>query len=68
MKDRAGNELNVDDRVLYLTPGTSTSWLRWGTVVGFTAKMVRVKDDSDNFTYRDPILRNPSSVVKPAKE
>jgi hypothetical protein len=64
MKDRAGNELEVGDHVLYLNPGTSTSWLVWGTVDSFTPKMVRLVPDKKGF-LQDTLLRDPRSVVKP---
>ncbi len=67
MKDRAGNELTIGDRVLYLKPGTSSSWLVWGTVEGFTPKKVRVKPDGTG-VLNEPVLREPRSVVKPFKE
>lgn len=63
MKDRAGNELEAGDKVLYLVPGTSTSWLEWGEVDSFTPQKVRVKDKRGVL-----ILREPRSVVKPFKE
>jgi len=65
MKDRAGNELQVGDRVLTLEPGRSSSWLSWATVVGFTDKMVRVKFDK---AILGTTVRNQASVVKPFKE
>lgn len=65
MKDRAGNELKVGDRVLYLVPGRSTSWLEWGMVESFTPKKVRIQPDKKRSWTTEPVLREPSSVVKP---
>lgn len=67
MKDRAGTELVEGDRVLYLNPGTSTSFLVWGTVVGFTPKMVRIEPEKKRI-LENTVVRLPSSVVKPFKE
>lgn len=59
MRDRAGNELAVGDRVLYLEPGRSTSRLVWGVIIRFTPEMVVFED---KFGY---LRRHPASVVKP---
>lgn len=64
MKDRAGNELNVGDRVLYLQNGTSTSWLVWGTIDSFTPKLVRIIPEKKRF-LEDTTLKEPKSVVIP---
>ena len=64
MNDRAGTQLDIGDHVLYLEPGTSTSRLVWGTVEGFTPKMVRLVPDKKGF-LQDTVLRHPSSVVFP---
>jgi hypothetical protein len=63
MKDRAGNELTVGDRVLYLVPGTSNSRLEWGTVAGFTKKMVEVEVETR--WGLETVRRMPASVVLP---
>lgn len=66
MQDRAGNELQIGDKVLFLVPGTSTSWLEWGEVVRFTPKMVEVKYTQHGREHVS--LRSNASVVKPFKE
>lgn len=63
MKDRAGNELTIGDKVLYLIPGTSSSWLGWGTVYGFTPKRVWITPWDKDVDHN--ILREPRSVVIP---
>lgn len=63
LNDRAGNELAVGEKVLFLKPGTSTSWLIWGDVLGFTPKMIRILYRERGHAYT--CLRNPESVVKP---
>lgn len=63
MKDRAGNELEPGDRVLYLEPGTSSSRLVWGTVDRFTPQMVVLQNRGGS-----QLRRHPASVVKPFKE
>lgn len=65
MKDRAGNELTIGDKVLYLVPGTSSSWLEWGEVDSFTPKKVRVSFINPYTRKRDTVLRDPRSVVIP---
>lgn len=66
MKDRAGNNLSVGDKVLYLQAGTSTSRLVWGTIDSFTPKMVVFAVQESWGTEK--IRRLPSSVVKPFRE
>lgn len=66
MKDRAGNELNIGDRVLYLEPGRSTSRLVWGTIDSFTPQMV-VFGVQKSWGL-EKVRRHPESVVKPFKE
>lgn len=73
MKDFAGNELEVGDRVICLTAGRSTSWMIWGEVIGFTPQKVRIEYVSQNYTSTDGrhvfvksvTLRDPSGVVLP---
>ena len=67
MKDRAGNELTVGDKVLYLVAGTSNSRLEWGVVDSFTPKKVRINPDRKSVLH-DTVLREPGSVVKPFRE
>lgn len=59
MRDRAGNELQIGDEVLYLEPGRSTSRLVWGVIVNFTPQMIVVKNRNNE------CRRHPSSVIKP---
>ncbi len=66
MKDRAGNELAVGDRVLYLEPGRSSSYLVWGTIDRFTAQRV-VFVVEKSWGSRDRTVP-PDRVVKPFKE
>jgi hypothetical protein len=63
VKDRAGTELSIGDRVLFLVAGTSNSRLEWGTVAGFTPKMVEIEHQS--YSGLDTVRRNPNSVVLP---
>lgn len=65
MKDRAGNELKVGDRVLFLVAGRSNSRLEWGSVAGFTRKMVEIEFNTGY--SMDTFRRHPASVVLPAK-
>lgn len=65
MKDRAGNNLIPGDSVLYLKKGTSSSYLVWGIVEGFTSKMIIIRDANK---FNEIVRRNPHTVVKPFKE
>lgn len=61
MKDRSGNHIMLGDKVLYLTAGTSTSWLVWGTVTGFTPQMVVIQPRDNG----RPVRKHPRGVVRP---
>lgn len=65
MKDRAGNELNIGDRVLYLesTANKKTSFLVWGTIDKFTEHMVVFRVDTP-WGIKDRRV-TPDRVVKP---
>lgn len=60
MKDFFGQELAAGDKVAFLKPGTSSSWLVHGVVSSFTPQRVMV-------AYRgsgEVVRRDPQSVVK----
>lgn len=63
MKDFAGNKLEVGQKVICLTAGRSTSWMIWGTVVGFTPKKVRLEIKCS--WGIDQTLREPGNLVLP---
>lgn len=66
MKDFAGNELKVGDKVVYLESGRNTTHLEWGTIDRFTPQMVvfEVERSYGTRTRRCP----PDRIVKPFKE
>lgn len=61
MKDFAGNELEMGDRVIVMTTGLNFNWAR---ITGLTPKMVRLKFIQDNgFEY--DTTRWPHHVILP---
>jgi hypothetical protein len=67
MKDFAGNELEVGQKVICLTAGRSTSWMIWGTVVGFTPQKVKleIKPSWVSSGQTELVRRDPKNVVIP---
>lgn len=72
MKDFAGNELEIGQKVICLKAGSSTSWMVWGEVIGFTPQKVRINarrtvtySDNSVRVYDNISLREPKNVVIP---
>jgi len=61
--DFIGQEINVDDRVISYQSGYTG--LKWGKVVSFTPKMVRVSFDKD---YLSSTLRPADGLVVVSEE
>ena len=60
MKDFVGNQLSVGDKVAFL--GTGYRHMLLGTVIGFTAKMIRIEHFPGIGT--ESLLREPGYVSK----
>lgn len=65
MKDFAGNELEIGDKVIVLTTGRRVvPHMIWAVVVGFTPQKVRVHIQRPN-GFSEITVRDPAYVVLP---
>lgn len=71
-KDKMGHELNIGDRIVYLRPRYHQ--LMWGTINGFTGKMVQIERDRpilgvgfDDTRAFDEVLLDTHGWQKPDK-
>jgi hypothetical protein len=61
--DAAGNEIEVGDRVAYISQGGDTQSLSIGFVVEFTPKKVRIRREKESKYYDPTCLKYPVQIV-----